>query len=167
MSSSIHDQPKVARPGSALPKSSRSAILAIDYGRRRLGLALSDGLGMTAHPLAVCTRSNRRADVTHLREICRRHEVGLILVGWPLHLDGSAGEMAEETSRFAERLRRQLGLPVELVDERLSSWEAHQVTAEITSAARSSRRDAKTVDDVAAAVILRDYLSRARRDGQV
>jgi len=138
-------------------------ILAIDYGRRRMGLALSDALGVTARPLAVCQRTNRRGDLVRLREICRRHHVGAILVGWPLHLDGSASEMALEAARFAERLRRNLGLPVELVDERLSSWEAQQVLDQASPRGRVSRGGRKTLDDVAAAVILRDYLSRTRR----
>jgi putative holliday junction resolvase len=134
------------------------SILAVDYGRKRMGLALSDALGLTARPLAICTRTNRRGDLARLREICRRHTVGTIIVGWPLHLDGSASEMGQEAARFAERLRKNLGLPVHLVDERLSSWEARQTLEETTP-----RRGRKDVDDIAAAVILRDYLSRARR----
>jgi putative holliday junction resolvase len=134
------------------------AILAIDYGRRRMGLALSDALGVTARPLAVCTRTNRRGDLTRLREICRCHDVGTIVVGSPLHLDGSASEMSQEASRFAERLRRNLGLPVHLVDERLSSWEARRTLEET-----APRRGKKEVDDIAAAVILRDYLAQSRR----
>ncbi len=102
-------------------------------------------------------RTNRRADLTRLREICREHGVGTIVVGCPVHLDGSASEMSEEASRFAERLRRNLGLPVHLVDERLSSWEARQTAEE-----NAPRQGRKNVDDIAAAVILRDYLSQSR-----
>jgi putative Holliday junction resolvase len=134
------------------------AILAIDYGRQRMGLALSDTLGMTARPLLILARSNRRGDLSRLREICRRHNVGTIVVGWPLHLDGSASDMGHEAVRFAERVRRNLGLPVHLVDERLSSWEARQMLE--TTTPGGGRKD---VDDVAAAIILRDYLSKARR----
>jgi putative Holliday junction resolvase len=87
-------------------------------------------------------------------------------VGWPLRLDGTPGEMAREAARFAERLRKHLGsLPVELADERLSSWEASQQAHETGS--QASRRAGKPLDDVAAAVILRDYLSRAHRAEQV
>jgi putative Holliday junction resolvase len=136
--------------------------LAIDYGRRRFGLALSDALGLTARPLAVWNRTNRRADLTRIRELCRLQSVGRVVVGWPLRLDGTAGEMAAEAARFAERLRKNLGLPVELADERLSSWEAGQLLDETAGPGRNSRRGAKPTDDVAAAVILRDYLSRSR-----
>ena len=141
----------------------RRAILAIDYGRKRIGLAVSGTPEGTARPLAILPRTNRRDDVTRLRDLCREHSVGQIVVGWPIRLDGTPGTMAAEASQFADRLRKQLGLPVELVDERLSSWEAEQLAgaAEIRRKASTGKR--RTLDDVAAAVILRDYLSRAAR----
>src|SRR5262249_11472071 len=110
------------------PKADASprAVLAIDYGRRRFGLALSDELGVTARPLAVFERTNRRNDIARLRDLCRRHAVGRIVVGWPIRLDGTPGDMAREAAGFAERLRKHLGRPVDLADERLSSWEAEQ-----------------------------------------
>ncbi len=140
---------------------STGRILAIDYGRRRLGLAVSDALGLVAQPLAMLERTNRRNDLRWLREIVRRHEIRRIVVGHPLHLDGTAGEMAAETVRFAARIEKQLGLPVELVDERLSSWEAEQMLAGKKAA---PRKRAAELDQLAAAVILRDYLERERLD---
>jgi putative Holliday junction resolvase len=142
------------------------AILAIDYGRRRIGLALSDECGLTARPLGILPRTNRRHDVVRLRELCRNHAVGSIVVGWPIRLDGTPGTMAAQAASFADRLRKQLGLPVDLLDERLSTWEAEQVSRASgprkgTSLRKSRKR--KTLDDLAAAVILRDYLSRAAR----
>ena len=119
----------------SLPSGVRSAILAIDYGRRRIGLAISDGLAITARPLATWTRSNRRRDLSRLRELCRALNVGTVIVGWPLHLDGRPGEMAVEAARFADRVRKELGLPVELVDERLSSHEARAALGEASSMA--------------------------------
>lgn len=154
MPSLSHTSPEVS------PAASRGVILAIDYGRRRLGLALSDSLGMIARPLAVLTRTNRRRDLARLRELCRLHSAGRIVVGWPLRLDGTAGEMAEEAARFAEQVRKHLCLPVELSDERLSSWEAGQTAADPGMSGPSSRRRGKAKDDLAAAVILRDYLAR-------
>lgn len=135
----------------------RSPVLAIDYGLRRMGLALSDALGLTARPLATWNRTNRRHDLARLRDLCRRHGVAGIVVGWPLRLDGTPGEMAAEAARFAGRVRKLTGLPVELQDERLSSWEAGELLRE--QPPRPKRRD-RPVDDLAAAVILRDYLSR-------
>jgi putative Holliday junction resolvase len=142
----------------------RRAILAIDYGRRRIGLALSDECGLTARPLGILPRTNRRNDIVKLRDLCRNHAVGSIVVGWPIGLDGTPGIMAAEAARFAERVRRQLGLPVELLDERLSSWEAAQMIGTSKTRDRRSPRKGKTLDDLAAAVILRDYLSRPIRE---
>lgn len=133
-------------------------ILAIDYGRKRFGLAISDEARVTSRPLATLARTNRRDDLRRLRLLAREHEVRLIVVGLPLRLDGTSGEMAEEAKRFATRLTQHLGLPVELMDERLTSWEAGQIP--ISNKSRGPRQSRKaTRDDVAAAVILRDYLA--------
>src|ERR1700690_2453364 len=129
-------------------------VLAIDYGRKRWGLALSDELGVIARPLATWNRTNRRRDVTRLREVVRRHGVRRIVVGSPLHLDGTASEMSAEAGRFATQLGRQLGLPVALADERLTSWQAAQE--------RRPRRGDAGLDARAAALILEEYLQRER-----
>lgn len=136
---------------------SAGRVLAIDYGRRRIGLAVSDALGLFARPLATLQRTNRRDVLWRLRQIVRQHEIRRIVVGHPLHLDGTPGEMAVEAARFAARIEKQLGLPVELVDERLSSWEADQMLAAGRAATRQRTAE---LDQVAAAVILRDYLER-------
>jgi putative holliday junction resolvase len=137
-----------------------SRILALDYGRKRIGLALSDELHFTAQPLTTLLRTNRRNDLRRLREICRKHAVARILVGHPLHMTGEAGPMADEAALFAARLQKDLGIEVELVDERLTSWEAAQTMAEVKS---SSRRKRAPIDDVAAAVLLRDYLEHKKQ----
>jgi putative Holliday junction resolvase len=124
-----------------------------------MGLALSDELRLTAQPLMVLERSNRGADLRRLREIVREHGVTLILIGNPLRLDGSSGPMAAEVARFAARVARETGLPVELADERLSSWEAGEVHQELGV---SKKRKAAPADDIAAAIFLRDYLNRER-----
>jgi putative pre-16S rRNA nuclease len=139
-------------PHSSAAKAVR--ILAIDYGRRRIGLAISDELGITAVPVATLERKNRLEDIRRLREITRKYKITLIIVGSPLHLAGHAGEMAQEAARFASRIKRELGLPVELRDERLTSWEAEQTLKE-----NSGRKSKKThLDSVAAAILLRDFL---------
>ena len=152
---------------------SPTKILALDYGRTKIGLALADSEARIAEPHDTLERINRNEDMRRLREFARDHHVKQIVVGLPLRLDGTAGEMAEETTRFAERLRKQLALPVELIDERLTSWEAERILEEelgrrIThvethSGRRKSARacDGKyTVDAVAAMLILREYLAR-------
>ncbi|MGH9734591.1 MAG: Holliday junction resolvase RuvX [Candidatus Acidiferrales bacterium] len=131
-------------------------ILAIDYGRRKIGLALSDELRLTARPLATILRVNRRTDLKRLRQICKENSVGRVIVGHPLHLSGAAGEMAAETARFAARLMKETGIETELVDERLTSWQAQQIADEISSKARRGG----PLDDLAAAILLREYLER-------
>ena len=153
---------------SFLDSSRTGVILAIDYGRKRLGLALSDELGVTSRPFAIWTRINRRRDLARLRELVRQQAVRRIVIGLPLHLDGTNSEMSEEAKGFAGRVEKALGIPVEMMDERLTSWEAEQTLSTKKSAASSRRgheqrvgRQRQTsIDDVAAAVILRDYLNR-------
>ena len=141
----------------ALPQgtseSEMGRILAIDYGRRRIGLALSDELGATAQPLLTIERANRRDLVRSLREICVKYKVAQIVVGNPLHMTGEAGEMADEAASFAARLSKELKIETKLVDERLTTWEARQTMTET-----KSRRKGEPIDAIAAAVLLRDYL---------
>jgi putative Holliday junction resolvase len=145
-------------------------ILAIDYGKKRLGLALSDELGVTSRAYATWNRVNRRRDLARLRELARQQKVCRIVVGLPLHLDGTPSEMSEEAKSFAARVGKALGLPVEMLDERLSSWEARQTLAAANSNERAGRgssgrtesRKQTPLDEIAAAIILQDYLGRAR-----
>jgi putative Holliday junction resolvase len=145
-------------------------ILALDYGRSRIGIALADSAVGLAQPFCTLERINRNEDMRRLREMAREHGVKQIVVGLPLRLDGTRGEMAEEAEGFAQRLRKQVGVPVEMVDERLSSWEAERLLEEVqgrvikspVSAGKSAKKDSGRlgVDAVAAAVILKDYLER-------
>jgi putative Holliday junction resolvase len=134
-------------------------ILAADYGRKRIGLALSDELRLTAKPLMTLVRINREEDIARLRIICRENSVNLIVVGHPLLLSGEVGEMAAEAERFANRLNKNLGIPVELLDERLTSWEAREITRSTAGKPQSSG-SIKPIDEVAAAILLREYLER-------
>jgi len=145
-------------------------ILAIDYGKKRLGLALSDEHGVTSRPYATWTRINRRRDLARLRDLVRQKGIRRIVVGLPVHLDGSPSEMSEEAKSFAARVGKALGLPVEMVDERLSSWEARETLASMNSSKRARRSPSgragtqkqTPLDDIAAAIFLRNYLDRAR-----
>jgi putative Holliday junction resolvase len=148
----------------------KSHILAIDYGRARIGLAIAESPVGIAQPLETLTRINRNEDMRRLREIVRDHAVRLVLVGLPLRLDGSRGEMAEEAERFADRVRKQAGVPVEMADERLSSWEAERLLEEEYGRrpkpgghASKKKGAAVTVDSMAAVIILREYLGRPAR----
>ncbi len=152
---------------------STGKILALDYGRARIGIALADRLARIAKPFATLDRINRNEDMRRLRELARDEGVKEIVVGLPLKLDGAHGEMAEEATRFAERVRKQLGVPVEMVDERLTSWEAERILEEelgrriiretLRPGEKRKTREPNgkyTVDAVAAMVILREYLAR-------
>ncbi len=158
----------------------RTAILAIDYGTVRIGLAIADLETGLPRPLMTIDRVNRNEDMRRLREVTREHAVKEIVVGLPLRLDGTRGDMAEEATRFGERVRKQLGLPVEMVDERLTSWEAERLLEEqagklfrvdttparVHSSVRKKKQAARaTVDAMAAAVILKEYLARKQNPG--
>jgi putative Holliday junction resolvase len=157
--------------GAAPETAKRTRILALDYGRARIGMALADEAARLARPLGTLERINRNEDMRRLRKLTNEHGVREIVVGLPLHMDGSHGEMAQEAARFAERLRKQIGLPVQLLDERLSSWEAERILEEEMGkkfiqrnsehATQRKKEDSRvSVDAVAAMVILREYLEQ-------
>jgi putative Holliday junction resolvase len=142
-------------------------ILAVDYGRARIGLAIAESLHGVAQPLVTLDRINRNEDMRRLRELVRDHNVKFVVIGLPLRLDGTRGEMAEEVERFSERVRKQIGIAVEMVDERLTSWQAEREMEEQfgrkskASQSTSKRKPSEkvSVDSMAAAIILRDYLA--------
>jgi len=146
----------------------RAQILAVDYGRARIGLAIADLETRLPRPLASLERINRNEDMRRLRELVRDHRVKQVIVGLPLRLDGTRGEMAEEAERFAQRIAKQIGVGVEMADERLTSWEAERLRDEEFGRLRhrGAKGKALSVDAVAAAVILREYLERHRTAGE-
>ena len=152
----------------AKQQAAQSTILAVDYGRVRIGLAIATAEARLARPLATLERVNRNEDMRRLRELALEHDVKQIVVGLPLLLDGTRGEMAEEAERFARRARKQIGLPVAMVDERLTSWEAERLLEEEYGKKYRDQNEKRkrldnekpTVDSVAAAVILREYLEK-------
>lgn len=129
--------------------------MALDVGKVRVGVALSDPLGYTAQPLMTLWRKSRGEDLRSLMRLIRKHEVTEIVVGNPLHLSGDVSPWAEKVQTFAEELRERSALPVHLWDERLSSVAAHEILDETGY----DRRDRKQViDQVAAVVILRGWM---------
>jgi putative pre-16S rRNA nuclease len=161
----------VTLSASAKSEDRRATILAIDYGRSRIGLAIADAEARLPQPIGTLVRVNRNEDMRRLRELVRDHHVKQIVIGLPLRLDGTQSDMAEEASRFAERVRKQIGVPVEMVDERLTSWEAERLMEEVgghvihkespVTGRKIKKEECKlTVDSVAAAVILKEYLEK-------
>jgi putative holliday junction resolvase len=129
--------------------------MALDVGKVRVGVALSDPLGYTAQPLLTLWRKSRGEDLRSLLRLIRKHEVVEIVVGNPLHMSGDVSPWATKVQDFAEELRERSGLPVQLWDERLSSIAAHEILDE----AGHGKRDRKyVIDQVAAMVILRGWM---------
>lgn len=138
-------------------------FLGLDIGTRRIGVAVSDELGVTAQPvLTLERRGNKREDLRSLARLCRRYGVAGIVVGNPLHLSGEAGARAEKTRAFADALGELTGLPIHMWDERLTTHEAHQVLYE---AGRKRQEHKRVVDQVAAVLILQGYLDGSREKG--
>ena len=139
----------------------RSRILGLDVGARRIGIAISDPLGLTAQGLPTLQRRNRRYDQSELRRVVREYEVSEIVVGNPLRMSGQTGAQAEKMAAFAEQLQQELSLPVHLWDERLSTAEAHRLLDE--TGIRDARRK-EVIDKMAAVLILQSFLdARAAR----
>lgn len=130
-------------------------ILAIDYGSRRMGLAVSDPLGITAQGIETLQRKNKRADFASLQEIFHEYQVREIVLGLPLKLSGEHGPQSEKVMQFAEELRQKFHLPVHLWDERLTSAQANRVLRE---AELSIQKRAQAVDRMAAVLILQSFL---------
>jgi putative Holliday junction resolvase len=132
-------------------------IMAIDPGTVRHGVAASDPLGMIATPLPFLPASGAGGGIDALVSAAEQMEASLVLVGYPLNMDGSVGFRAKAAERLAETLRGRLTVEVVLVDERLSSIEAQQLLQE---AGRDTRRNKGRIDSAAAAVMLQWYLDR-------
>lgn len=134
-------------------------ILALDFGSRRIGLAVTDALGLTAQALATLERSNKRNDFDHLRRVIKQYGVGEIVMGLPLRLSGSTGIQSDKVEAFAEELRKRFKLPVSLFDERLTSVEANRLLRE---SAVSTRGRPGMVDQMAAVLILQSFMEFRR-----
>ena len=130
-------------------------ILALDVGSRRIGLAITDPLGITAQGLETLHRANKRADFRALSAIIKQYNVGEIVVGNPLQMNGSSGMQSEKIAVFVDALKKHFQLPVSLWDERLTSASANRILDE-AGASRMQRKG--VVDRVAAALILQAFL---------
>ncbi len=134
-------------------------VLAIDFGTKRIGTAVSDALGISVRPVETIRRSSLGKDLDRLKSLVEDLEPEAVVVGLPLRMDGRMGDAALSVMRFAERLQVALSIPVYTQDERLTSYEAEQMMIE-----RGMGRDERRArsDQFAAMIILEDYLSTAR-----
>ena len=130
-------------------------ILALDLGKKRIGLAISDELGITAQGLETLERRGRRNDIEDLRKLAGLRGVTRILMGDPLHMSGDASRQGDYTREFAGELERKTGLPVEFRDERWTSKEAERALRG-ASVANAERKAA--IDRLSAVILLQSYL---------
>ena len=130
-------------------------VLALDVGSKRIGVAVSDPLGITAQGLETIQRQNKRKDWEALGAVLARYEVSEIVVGLPLRLSGAEGTQSEKMRLFADDLKAQFGLPVHLWDERWTSTEANRLLRETNL---SIEKRGKAVDRMAATLILQSWL---------
>jgi putative Holliday junction resolvase len=132
--------------------------LALDIGSKRIGIAVSDELGLTAQPvLTLERRRSPREDLRSIARLCRRYAVAGIVVGNPVKLDGQPSRQTEKVQSFAAELGELSGLPIHLWDERLTTHEAHQLLYE---SGHARQEHSKVVDQVAATLILQSFLDR-------
>jgi len=132
-------------------------ILGVDLGERTLGLALSDPLGIVAGALQTIRRTSESKDLLALAGVMAEQEVGEIVVGLPLNMNGTRGPQAEKAETFARKLRERFGLPVHLWDERLSTVAAERSLLE---ADLSRKKRKQVIDQVAAALFLQSFLDK-------
>jgi putative Holliday junction resolvase len=134
-------------------------IMALDVGSRRIGVAISDPLGITAQGLDTIQRQNKRRDLEALRRLLAEYQIKEIVVGLPLRLSGAEGTQSEKMRRFAEDLESHFGVTVHLWDERWTSTEANRLLRETDL---SIEKRAKAVDRMAATLILQSWLEAHR-----
>lgn len=137
-------------------------LLGLDFGSRRIGVAVSDELGLTAQPVLTLVRKNMKQDLKSLGRLLRRFGCSAIVIGNPLYMSGDLSPQAERTQAFAETLRITFALPVHLWDERLTSAEAHR---HLHAAGRALSDHKEVVDQVAAVLILQGFLDAHRVGG--
>ncbi len=146
------DDSGLSRPGRGDLK---SRVLGLDVGARRIGIAVSDPLGITAQGLETLQRKNKRYDLAYLQRVIERYEVKEIVVGLPLRMSGAEGTQSEKMRAFARDLAKRFNLPVHLFDERLTSAEANRFLRETEL---SIEKRGKAVDRMAAVLILQAWM---------
>ena len=137
-------------------------LMGLDVGDRRIGVAVSDPLGLTAQPVLTLVRTNRKQDLKSLTRLIRKYNCHAIVVGNPLYMSGDLSPQAAKAQAFAEILRVESGLPVHLWDERLTTTEAHR---HLHAAGRPGADHRAVVDQVAAVLILQSFLDATRAGG--
>ena len=129
-------------------------VLGLDYGQRRIGVAISDGLGLTAQPLDTIINSKNKA-IEKIKEIIEARDVGRIVIGLPKHMNNDEGIKAEEARYFGDALKNATGLEIDFIDERLTTVAAQRILMETNMSGQKKRQ---VIDKLAAAIILQIWL---------
>ena len=135
-------------------------VLGLDVGDHRIGIAMSGTLGLTAQRLTILERRNATHDVEAVRRLVEQHGVDTIVVGLPLTMQGEQGIQAKKVTSFSNALKRLLSIPVELLDERLTTVQGERALLEVNA---SRRKRKQVLDQVAAQLILQQFLDTHRR----
>lgn len=141
------------------------SIMGLDYGSTTVGVAVTDALELTVQPLETITRKEEnklRRTCARIEEIIAERNVTELVLGCPYNMDGSVGERAEKTGEFAKMLARRTGLEIHMVDERLTTVEADEILDDC-GIEKDKRKRKEYIDQVAAVLILEDYLNQKKR----
>jgi len=131
-------------------------ILALDVGDKRIGVAISDELEISAHALTTITRNDLKKEIREIQEIISEYNVEEIIVGMPVMMNGSVGIQAEKVGRFVDELKKDIRVPINLFDERLST---KLIEKTLIDADMSREKRKKVIDKLSAVIILQDYMS--------
>ena len=134
-------------------------ILGLDIGSKRIGVASSDALGVTAQPLTTLYSLKEDEVIDRLKEIVKKEDLMEVVIGLPLNMNGSSGPEAQKAIKFCDLLKDKLGIPIKLWDERMSTLEVERVMIQ-ADVSRSKRK--KKIDKLAAQVILQSYLNSTK-----
>ena len=136
-------------------------VLALDAGEKRIGVAVSDPLGIIAQGVAVIARRDPETDLNEIKRIVEEYKADSVVIGMPINMDGTKGKSAEKVNEFVERLKGRLSIPVYTYDERLSTKESEKF---LISANVSRKKRKQVIDKMAAQLILESYLERLKHN---
>ena len=151
------EEPRKIAASSPAPLDSPGRLLALDLGAKRIGVAVSDELRITARPLRMISRRSWKDLLRQVAGLVESFEAKGLVIGLPLRLDGAEGSAAESVRTVAEKFRRSLGVPIYLQDERLTTFTAN---SDLKAAGLDQGEIKREVDSEAAAIILRDFINR-------
>jgi len=129
-------------------------VLAIDYGKRRLGFAVGSELLKTATPIDHYNRKDLQTDLKYIRELIENHDIGKIIIGLPLNMDGTKGKIGVDTENFRKFLKKRVDIEIEMIDERLSSFEAEEL---LKTHINDFKKRRGKLDSMSAVIILNRY----------